>query len=161
MAATPQTRGTPTGTMVPEGLGCLVAIEGLLTLECNEKVITPPGWTLGDPVNLSSHHHTNRPYRKARTRYDRKPLVFTANMDPTVMNTLFGVKGTNKWITITYPDGVDETDYGWVNRCEPSAFDEGGTDPPTVEIEIQWVGLDSDGSTDLDPDWRESGGSDI
>lgn len=155
-----QTRGTPSGTMMHKPLGIKVAIEDNLTLEVKEKNVTPPGFNLGDPYNTTTHHNTKRMSREPKTLYDRKPLVFTCTYDATALNTLFGLKGTKKWVTITYPDGVTEDDYGWVNRAEPAGMAAEGGDPPELEVEIQWAGVD-DAGDEYDVDWKEAAGSDI
>ena len=99
-----------------------------------EKTVTPPGYDAGGPIDTTSMRNT-----RFRTRYP-KALITLTDMTLTVeyaveaLEEIFGLLGDNNLITVFYPDGSEESFYGYLDKFQPQEMREGEQPLATITI---------------------------
>lgn len=129
------TRVTPTGRKLDEGFPTKIAFSRAANVSFWEKTVQPPGVDGGEPVDTTTMHNTAWRTKNPRVLVSLEPHTTKVAYDPnvynTIVNTLINAKGS---ITVRFPDGSTLDYFGYLQKFEPDAIEEGKQPEATVTI---------------------------
>ena len=131
------TRGTPSGIMLEEGLGCKIAFSRLPTFSVKELETKPPALDNGEPIKITTHFNSRYHTKVSQALIDLKPFTVKVQYDPNSLNqaitTLIGPTADGA-ITVSFPDGTKYTFYGYLQIFDPDALVPGQLPTATLTI---------------------------
>ena len=141
--ASPTVRGTPLGRMLEDGYQSLITFSTQPTVALWEKTVGPGGYDGGEKIDVTTMHNQNRRTYASRSLYDKTDGQSTCGYDPNVEPAIRGLINVVQEITITYPNGDTEADWGYLQKFERNEMSEG--EMPEATITIVFTGRDSSG----------------
>lgn len=143
------TRVTPTGLVMENGFGALVAFERDPDVFIWEKEVTPNTLDGGDPIDISTNHNVTGRTKAARVLVDFGEISLSGSYDPVLENQIrSNLVNRNGAITLHYPDGSTYDFFGYLRTFERGAMNEEGQPETTFTIVITNIDP-SDGSESL------------
>jgi hypothetical protein len=100
---------------LPDGFKTLIAISGITAL-FEEIEVTPPELDANGVIDQTTMRNT-----RYRTNLGKKLVTFGPSSvvvayDPAVIGQMHNILGSNRYITITFPDGATLSFYAVVNK---------------------------------------------
>lgn len=141
--ASPTVRGTPNGRMLEDGYQSLITFANNPTVALWEKTVGPGGYDGGEKIDITTMHNQNRRTYAARSLYDKTDGQSTVGYDPNVEPQIRALINQPQEITITYPNGDTEADWGYLQKFERNEMSEG--EMPEATITIVFTGRDAAG----------------
>ena len=143
-APAPTARTTPTGDMLENGYVCKIVFDADPDVDIWEIEVTPGGDEIGDKIDQTTQFNTNRKTAAPPALYDTEDGSILAAYDPAAESQLRLLLGTPTTITVHYPDGSSEADFGWLRSAKKNALVINGR--PTMNLAFSYAGQDSAGN---------------
>ena len=141
--ATPTVRGTPVGRMLEDGYQSLITFESNPTIALWEKTVGPGGIDGGEKIDVTTMHNVTRRTYALRSLWEKTDGQSTCGYDPNVEPQIRALINVNQRITITYPNGDTEADWGALTKFERNEMSEG--EMPEATVTIVFTGRDTSG----------------
>lgn len=129
-------RSVPVGFMLKNGYQALITFSIAPDLELWEKVVTPPGYSFGEKIDITTQHNKQVRTAASRRLAEVKDAKFTCAYDPEFYDDFLNFAGINQTITKTFPDGSQLAFYGYLSDFEPDGEEEGKQPDATVTIKV-------------------------
>ena len=143
-APSPTTRSTPFGRMLEDGYQSLITFSLKPDIAIWEKAVGPGGIDGGEKIDVTTQHNRYRRTYGARSLWDKTDSENTCAYDPNNFNDIRGMINQEQTITITYPNGDTEADFGVLQKFERNQLQEG--EFPEASFTIFFTGKDSSGT---------------
>lgn len=130
-------RSTPAGIPLDQGYQSLVAFSLDPDISVWEKLdgVGLPGINGGEPINISTMHNTTWHTMVARALKTLTPFTLACFYDPDCYNQINAILNDDSGsITIHFPDGSTLAFWGYVQKAEFGALQEGT--PPEITLTI-------------------------
>lgn len=129
--------------ILDDGYSTIISFSENPDVKLYEKSMKPPGFDGGGPIDTTTMRNN-----KLRTNAPKKLITttagnYTAAYDPMVYADLLDMINVKQQITITYPNGVTTTFWGWLNTVEPNEINEG--EQPTVSVGFELSNTNAEG----------------
>lgn len=111
--------------MLKNGYQALVTFANAPDVELWEKVVTPPGYSFGEKIDITTQHNEQVRTAAPRALAEVKDSKFTCAYDPEFYNVFLDIAGVNTTITKTFPDGSQLAFFGYLADFEPEGMEEG------------------------------------
>jgi hypothetical protein len=118
-----------------DGFSTLITLSGAPTIKLFEKEVTPPGFSSGGGIDITSMRNTAWRTMAPRKLKTLSPISATVAFDSDAIPAINGQINVNQLITVTFPDGSKLQFFGFVSEFTPGRFAEG--EEPTATITIQ------------------------
>ena len=143
-APAPTARTTPTGTMLKNGYQTKITFAADADVDFWEIEVTPGGYEIGDKIDQTTQFNTDRKTAAPPALYDTEDGSILVAYDPAAMSQIIALQGTHTTITVHYPDGSSEADFGWLRSFKEGALVINGR--PTATVAFSYAGQDSAGN---------------
>lgn len=127
-------RANPAGIKLNDGYRCLVTFATDTNIEFWEKTVTPPGLDGGDPVETTTMHNNTYRTMGSRALKTLTEISVTAAYDPQLYVAALALINVETTVTVTFPDGSTLAFYGFLQKFEPDALQEG--EQPEVTLTV-------------------------
>lgn len=137
-APTPGTRAAriPAGIRLDEGYQTLISFARLPTIGLWEKSVQPPGYDGGEAINITTMHSIVFRNKAPAALIDVTNHSLKVAYDPAVYASLLGLINYRDTVTVFFPDGSTLAYYGYMQKFEPDALEEGKQPEATVSIVV-------------------------
>lgn len=132
LAPTPTVRTLPTGTKPPEGFPVLVTFSLNPGLWFWEKVVKPPNYDNGEPIDQTTQFNIKWMTKAPRALIDMGPLTMKGTYDPDIYTQIQSMMGVKQTITHKFPNGSTLAFYGFVMKFEPDDVEIGKQPEATI-----------------------------
>lgn len=129
--------------VLEDGFSTIITLANLPSVKMFEKDVTPPGFSGGGPIDLTTMRNTAWRTSAARSLKTLSPVSSTVAYATEAIDQIKGEVQVNQQITIQYPDGSSIQFYGWVEEFTPAAHTEG--EQPTASLTVQPSNRDAAG----------------
>lgn len=140
-APSPTARGTPTGLPIDDGQHTFITLLLYPTIMFWEKSVQPSGVDNGAPIIVTTMFNTNRHTKAPRTLNDYTDASCKVCYDPAVIDQIHLACGVETTITVTYPNGDTDADYGYLKDFKRDTIEEGKQ--PEATATFVFTGRDS------------------
>lgn len=151
------TRVMPTGVRLDDGYQSLIIFSAFNALRIWEKTVQPGALEGGDPIvtttMLNECCETKAPQRLKGV----DDIVVVAAYDPAAASTFWDMVNVPDNITVAWPDGSAQAQWGYVRRFEFSPLTKG--EQPEVTLTIVVTNWDPNECVEACPVWAEGTGS--
>lgn len=127
-------RGTPAGIKLQNGFRCLITFSHNTTISLWEMEVTPPGADGGDPIDTSTMHNATYRTKAPRALIELTNGQMKCAYDPAVKTQIMQEVNRKQTITVIYPDGTTDAEYGYLKSFTPDALVEGTMPTATCEF---------------------------
>lgn len=145
--ASPTVRGTPLGRMLENGYQALITFANNPTVAFWEKTVGPGGMDNGEKIDITTQHNQVRRTFAFKSLWEKTDGQTTVGYDPNVEPEIRAMLGVNQEITITYPNGDTEADWGALQKFERAELQEGTM--PEATVTFGFSGRDNSGVEQL------------
>ena len=133
-APTPTARSTPGGLKLKDGFSSMLTFAADSDIMLFEKSVQPPSLDGGEPVDTTTMHNT-----LYRTVAPRKLITLGSHTikcayDPKVYDQIIDIINDETTITVEFSDGSTLAYYGYLQKFEPEAMEEGTMPMANVTI---------------------------
>jgi hypothetical protein len=128
------TRGVPAGTKLKDGYSTKIAFATALTIAFWEKTVQPPGYDGGEPIENTTMHNTLWRTLRSRALLTATPHTVKAAYDPNCYSGIQSLINVETTVTCSFPDGATLAFYGFLQKFEPDAHEEGKMPEATVTV---------------------------
>lgn len=118
-----------------DGFSTIITLANLPTVKLYEREVTPPGFSMGGPIETTTMRNTAWRTNAPRQLKTLSPVSSTVAFATEVIPLVQAQIGVNQLVTVTFPDTSSMEFYGWMEEFAPSAFTEG--EQPTATVTIQ------------------------
>ena len=143
-APTPTARTTPTGRHFEDGYQSLITIALDVDIQLWEKAVTPPGYSGGDEIDITTMHNTTYRTKAPRSLIDLTNGSMTCGWKGTAYTQLLAVLNIETTITVTFPNGSTLAFFGYLKSATPNELAEGSM--PELSCEFVATNRDSAGA---------------
>jgi hypothetical protein len=133
-APVPDIRQVPAGYFLRNGYQALVTLRNAPNVELWEIQVTPPGFSYGEKIDLTTQHNAEIRTATYRALAELKDTKMKVAYDPKWYGRFLSFAGVNTGITITFPDGSTLALWGFLSDFEPEDLEEGKRPEATVTI---------------------------
>lgn len=133
-APTPTARATPIGIVLKDGYRSTLTCALDPNIEFREKAVKPPGYDGGAPIDTTTMFSTTYRQKAPRALSEMTNASIRAAYDPVVYQTILSILKLETTWTTTFPDGTTLAFYGFLNRFDPEALQEGQQPEAMIEI---------------------------
>lgn len=117
-----------------DGFKTLIAISGI-TAHFEEIEVTPPELDSTGAIEQTTMRNSRYRTKLGKALITLGMVSVTVAYDPKVIGQVQNILGTNRYVTITFPDGSTLGFYGIINKFTPDALKEGERPQATLEID--------------------------
>lgn len=111
-------RGTPAGIYLKNGYSTKITFAANPTIEFWEKTVKPSA-QMGPPmIDISTMHNVTKVTKYPGALVEDGSITGKAAYDPAVKSSIDLILNVPTTITITYPDGTAEANFGALNKVE-------------------------------------------
>jgi hypothetical protein len=134
--ASPETtvRIEPDGIDLPDGFSAKIAFAADPDISIWEKTVTPPGLDGGDSIDTTTMHNSIWRTKRARSLVTGTDAQVTCGYDPDCYDEILAILNVEGSITVAFPDGSTYDFFGYLQKFEPSALQEGTYPEATLTI---------------------------
>lgn len=133
-APTPTARVLPDGRLLQGGFKSLITLARDTNIKFWEKTVQPPSLDGGEPIDFSTMHNTRYHTKAPRSLIDMGPVVAVCEYDPKVYDEIRESINEPTTVTVLWKDGSTLAFYGWLQKFETAAMEEGAAPEATVTI---------------------------
>lgn len=131
-APAPTVRTLPTGTKPPEGFPVLVTLSLNPGIWFWEKVVKPPVYDNGEPIDQTTQFNTRWNTMGPRALIMMSPLTAKGTYDPDIYSQIVTMVGKAQTITHKFPNGSTLAFYGFVQKFDPDDVESGKQPEATI-----------------------------
>lgn len=151
-------RQAPTGKQLEDPYPTTFAFADDPDISIWERSVKPPGFDIGDPINLTSMHNTDYKTKAARQLADTTSMTLSGFYDPRVFAQIKSQLGVQQAITVHHPNGDQMAFWGYLKSMEPQDNEEGG-DSPMADVEIVPTNRDPNTGSEQGPVYTYNSGT--
>jgi len=120
--------------LMKDGFKTLIAINGV-TPVFEEIEVTPPALDAGGTITQTTMRNTKMRTMLGKQLVTLGKISVKVAYDPKAYAQIFAVLGSNRYITVTFPDNSTLVFYAVVDKFTPDALKEGERPEATLELE--------------------------
>lgn len=116
-----------------DGFKILIAINGI-SGQFEEIEVTPPSMSSGGGIDQTTMRNSRYRTMLGKALITLEPVSIKVAFDPKVIAQMHQFLGTNRYVTITFPDGSTLVFYAIINSFTFDSFKEGERPEGTLEL---------------------------
>lgn len=120
--------------ILKDGFKTLVAIGGI-TAVFEEIEVTPPAADSGGAIDQTTMRNSRYRTKLGKSLVTLDTITIKVAYDPKTYAQIIPILGSNRAITLTFPDGSTLTFYAIVSKFTPDALKEGERPEASLELE--------------------------
>ena len=128
-------RQTPLGKKLTDPFPTTFAFADDPDISIWEQKVTPFGFDVGDPIELTDMHNVEFRTKAARVLKDTTAMKVSGHYDARLFAQTEAILGTEQAITIHHPNGDQVAFWGYLKSFTPQDNEENG-DAPMADFEI-------------------------
>lgn len=117
-----------------DGFKTLISISGI-TAFFEEIEVTPPGLDSTGAIDQTTMRNSRYRTKLGKALITLDTVSVKVAYDPKVIGQMHNILGSNRYVTITFPDGSTLGFYSIVSKFTPDALKEGERPEATLELE--------------------------
>lgn len=136
-----------------DGYSSIVILQRKPNIKLYEKDVTPPGVSMGGPIDTTTMRNTAWRTQAPRSLRTLSAAQMTVAYDPAVYDDIIAEVGKNQPIEVQFPDGTTVEFWGWIEEFTPGTLTEG--EQPTANVVLQ-PSLRNAAGAEIAPVWNDA-----